>query len=435
MRALFLVVIYLLEHHLVPAWGSETPAPIPTFTLSNNISIPLIGLGSASGVGYLHVKSAIEAGYRFVDTAQSASWGYREGEVGSAVYDSIMRYEDWKGDGDANEYVFVQTKIHPQDLGYQSTKDAIQLSLSRLKVTSLDSVLLHKPRCWEGVCTKEPEGTWEDSWRALEEAYETGLARSIGICDVDDRLLSQLLTKRIKPTIIQNWFDPFNQDKRLRERIVAINKQQEEKGLVEDKILYQGYSTMGTQWKMRGYETNPVLDNYILKNIAKKYDVSVPQILINWATRQNVMVLPASTNSSHQEANLNSFNFVLTDWEMEDINALDGHPPGKKKPRSFDNGNEDGLPKDIDVNKVSVNFMNHVGNSAVFIYWVQKDGVEKHHHMGELKKYREKVELESYHGHEFIFKNADGKLLHKVSIDKEEGRRQYFEITDQSGEL
>ena len=207
---------------------------IPTFTLSNNITIPLVGLGSASGVTYAHVKSAIEAGYRFVDTAQSHSWGYREEDVGRAVYDAKRRYEDWTG-GTTDDYVFVQTKIHPQDLGYQSTKSAIQLSFKRLQVTSLDSILLHKPRCWEGVCSREPEGTWHDSWVALEEAVDSGIVRSIGICDVDNQLLDQLLQKRIAPTIIQNWFDPFHQDKALRQRIDVHNQQNP-----NNKILYQG---------------------------------------------------------------------------------------------------------------------------------------------------------------------------------------------------
>jgi diketogulonate reductase-like aldo/keto reductase len=147
--------------------------------------------------------------------------------------------------------VFVQTKIHPQDLGYHATKSKIEQSLQYLHVTSLDSVLLHKPRCWEGICAYElEEGTWEDSWRALEEAYDAGIVRSIGIYDGDNHLLDRLLTKRIKPTIIQNWFDPFNQDTQLRKRIAARNRSAEKK-------LYQRYSTLGTQWKMKDMLPTP----------------------------------------------------------------------------------------------------------------------------------------------------------------------------------
>jgi 2,5-diketo-D-gluconate reductase A len=171
---------------------------VPTFTLSNNITVPLIGLGSASGVRYQYVGSAIATGYRFVNIAQSASWGYKVSDVGNAVFNAKQRWEDWRS-GETDEYVFVQTKIHPQDLGHHATKSKIEQSLQNLCVTSLDSVLLHKPRCWEGICAYEPEGTWEDSWGALEEAYNAGIVRPIGICDVDNHLLDSLLTKRIKP--------------------------------------------------------------------------------------------------------------------------------------------------------------------------------------------------------------------------------------------
>ena len=122
---------------------------------------------------------------------------------------------------------------------------------------------------------------------------------------------------------------------------------------------------------------------------------------------------------------------------MEDINSLDGHPPGKRKLRSFKNGNEEAMLKDADPNKIDVHFMNHIGNSPVLVYWVQKDGInpDKHLQMGEMSQYRDKVNLESFHGHEFVFKDEDGKLLHKVSIDRDEGARQYFEITDMSDEF
>jgi diketogulonate reductase-like aldo/keto reductase len=72
-----------------------------------------------------------------------------------------------------------------------------------------------------------------------------------------------------------------------------------------------------------GYHaTNSKIEQHVLKNIAKKHGVSRPQVLINWATRQGVMVLPASNDSTPQESNLNSFNFVLSHKEMEDIKPV-----------------------------------------------------------------------------------------------------------------
>eukprot|EP00804_Cyclotella_cryptica_P023775 CCRYP_011159-RA/>CCRYP_011159-RA protein AED:0.34 eAED:0.34 QI:0/-1/0/1/-1/1/1/0/192 len=192
---------------------------------------------------------------------------------------------------------------------------------------------------------------------------------------------------------------------------------------------------------MKGYAENPVFDNYLLKNIAKKHGVSVPQVLINWATQQGVMVLPASTKISHQEDNFNSFAFVLTQEDIDAIDSLDGHPPGKRGQRSFHNGNEQGLDSStVDPNKVEVHFINE-NNKPVQVYWVQKEGSNKEKHilMGEMTKLADKVTLDSFHGHEFVFKDSsasgDGRLLHRVSVDRDEGRRQYFKITDLNGEL
>ena len=404
---------------------------IPTFTLSSNITVPLVGLGSASGVSYSHVKTAIEVGYRYVDTAQSHSWGYREEDVGKAVYDAKRRYEDWPNNNDniavdnINDYVFVQTKIHPQDLGYTSTQNAIQLSLKRLQVTSLDSILLHKPRCWSGVCTHEPEGTWHDSWVALEEAVDSGIVRSIGICDVDNRLLDELLQKRIGPTTIQNWFDPFHQDKALRRRIEIHNQQHPEK-----RILYQGYSSLGTQWfHHKGYTENPVLNHPTLQSIAKDHGATVPQVVIQWATRQGVMVLPASRNVSHQKSNLNSFYFTLSDDEMKAIDDLDGNPPPLPK------------PKEKDPNEVQLQFTNHI-EGHVNVYWVPQGGSENDHvHVGEMKTAGDTLKLTSYHGHAFVFKkdgndgNGSTKMLNHHVVDKAFGSEQNHEIEDRSEEL
>lgn len=388
---------------------------VPTFTLANNITVPMIGLGGCSGVRYKDVKSAINIGYQFIDTAQSHSWGYHEEEVGQAMHDAKRRYQD-----NNDDYVFVQTKIHPQDLGYRSTKKAIQLSLDRLQVTSLDSVLIHKPRCWGDICSHEPEGTWEDSWRALEEAVDLGLVRSIGICDVDGQLLDKLLSKRIAPMVIQNWFDPFKQDKTIRRRIESINAAQDKLGSVEKKILYQGYSTLGNQWKYKGYQDNPVMTSPWLQAIAKKYDVSVPAVVIQWATRRGVMVLPASTRPSHQLSNLKSCDFTLDEEEMMTIDALDGKPPKQTR-------------KKRDTNEVDIQFTNHA-DGPVDVFWVDHD--EDHVHVGSMENPGETLSITSYHGHSFVFKKfgADS-LMNRLIVDKSYGPKQNHEIEDRSEEL
>lgn len=405
--------------------AAGTASPIPTFTLANNITVPLVGLGSASGVSYPHIQSAIEVGYRYVDTAQSHSWGYREEDVGKAVYRAKRRYEDWKGNDEADAYyVYVQTKIHPEDLGYQATKNAIQVSLTRHQATSLDSVLLHKPRCWEGACTREPEGTWHESWVALEEAVDAGVVRSIGMCDIDNRLFSELSEKRIGPTVIQNWFDPFHQDKVLRRRIAQHNEQHPER-----KVLYQAYSSLGTQWfHHKGYAENIVLNDPTLKAIASRHGMQVPQVVIQWATRQGVMVLPASRSRSHQAANLHSFSFTLSDTEMKAIDDLDGNPPRKQTKES------NPAP-----GAVQLQFVNRVEGGPVNVYWVPKEGggeSKEEVNVGEMKNLGDVLKLTSYHGHTFVFKEGDGgELLNQYSVDISLGATQNHEVEDKSDEL
>ena len=77
---------------------------------------------------------------------------------------------------------------------FLQTKRAVKASFQRLQIPYIDSVLIHKPRCWEGACHKQPEGTWQDSWTELEELYHNGTVRAIGICDVDKPLLTDLLS-------------------------------------------------------------------------------------------------------------------------------------------------------------------------------------------------------------------------------------------------
>eukprot|EP00929_Paragymnodinium_shiwhaense_P016974 TRINITY_DN12579_c0_g1_i12.p1 TRINITY_DN12579_c0_g1~~TRINITY_DN12579_c0_g1_i12.p1 ORF type:complete len:361 (-),score=29.51 TRINITY_DN12579_c0_g1_i12:43-1062(-) len=232
----------------------------PVATLNNGLKLPMVGLGCASGVGKPHVASALKAGYRHFDTAQAYVWGYKEDEVGDALQES----------GVAREELLLQSKIHPEDLGYESTKKAVLVSLKRLRVDTLDSMLIHKPRCWPGACSREPEGTWQDSWRALEELYDAGKVRAIGICDVDDVLLDQLIQQRIKPHIIQNWMDPFHQDGHIRDRCI------------KEGIQYQGYSTLGSQWiHFRGHRENPVIGHPVLQRIAEAHNAQVSIVFEN----------------------------------------------------------------------------------------------------------------------------------------------------------
>lgn len=384
------IILLLSAMPILSSELAELPPPhdgnFPMETLHNGNEFPLVGLGGCSGTRKSHVLSALRAGYRHIDTAQAYSWGYREDEVGDALLETDV----------PREQIFIQSKIHPEDLGYQSTKKAVAVSLERLHISRLDSILLHKPRCWEGACKKKPEGTWKDSWKALEEFYDSGELGAIGICDVDDRLLAELLNQRIKPHIIQNWMDPFHQDKHIRKRCQ------------EENIQYQAYSTLGNQWNYRGSRINPVWKDPTLRSIANAHGADVAQVVINWATRHGVAVVPASTNSTRQKSNLDSFWFDLTDEEMGMIDALDGTA----------DGTAGGKPKN---QEVSVTFENR-GNARINSYWVNESSGEEVH-VGHVEGKNE-MSLTSFHGHKFVFKELDGSIVFSHTVTKDDGHTQ-----------
>lgn len=367
---------------------------VPTATLHNGKEVPLVGLGCASGVRRNHVSSALSNGYRFLDTAMSYNWGYHEDEVGTAL-------RNFKNEHGNDDPVFLQTKVHPEDLGYEATKRAIAKSLERLQVQSIDSVLIHKPSCWPGACRKDPEGKWQDSWRALEELYDKGIiAHSIGICDVAEELLDELLTQRIKPHIIQNWMDPLHQDMHIRRKIQSHG------------ILYQAYSSLGTQWHHhRGHSKNPVLNHPVLQEIANAHSdvgADVGQVVINWATtRHGISILPASTNPARQESNLhNTFRFSLTEEELDRIDALDGKVP-EAKPS----------------NEVSIIFQSE---RFVDVFWISHDGVEEVP-VGSVGAKKD-LSLNTFHSHTFRFKDNENNAYRDHAIQREAGSQQIHVI-------
>jgi len=380
--------------------------PVPTTTLSNGIVVPLIGLGCASGVKKQHVVTALRTGYRYLDTAQAYQWGYNEADVAEAIEESTH-------DDDAvvtRQEIFVVTKIHPENLGYASTVRAVQSSLALKGFQGyLDAVLIHKPRCWEGACgNRRPEGTWQDSWKALEEFYAQGKVRAIGICDVNDQhLLEELLAQNIQPHIIQNWFDPFHQDANMRTQIQ------------QHGILYQGYSSLGTQWKhFKGLAENPVLNSPKLKELTQKHQAPGPAaVALQWATRRGISVLPASTSPQRQAQNLfATFDFTLSEMDLQEIDAMDGTAP------NLNNNNN----KQPNPNEISVTFSNPSDTITIRALWINPD-TQDEVPLGDIEPEND-LTLNSYHGHAFIFRRTneadDSDVILRHELSRQAGTKQ-----------
>eukprot|EP00927_Polykrikos_kofoidii_P078463 TRINITY_DN75283_c0_g1_i1.p1 TRINITY_DN75283_c0_g1~~TRINITY_DN75283_c0_g1_i1.p1 ORF type:complete len:448 (-),score=66.03 TRINITY_DN75283_c0_g1_i1:23-1174(-) len=340
------------------------------------VPYPMLGLGCSSGIRYEHVQTAIQNGYRLFDTAQAYVWGYHEDEVGNAVADSGLDREEF----------YLQTKIHPEDLGYQATLRAFNMSLQRLRSDYVDSLLLHKPRCWEGACQKTPEGTWQDSWRALEELYDKKLVRAIGICDVDQAIFAELMHQRIKPHVIQNWVDPFHQDRDMR-RLCKDNG-----------VVFQGYSTMGPQWvHFKGFSTNPVLTSPVVLAIAEKHRRSPSQVVLRWATQRGVAVIPASRNSGRQIENFNSLDFDLIEEDLQAIDDMDGRVPQ--------------APHRVDT-QPTVTFVNYL-QDTVEAYWV--NGKQKVQ-VGSVGAGGRDLSISTHVGHQFVFESPNKQIVGSFTV-------------------
>ena len=276
--------------------------------LDSGALMPLVGFGTA-GLGEATERAvlwALEAGYRSIDSAQAREW-YREDLVGNAVARS----------GVAREALFLTSKLHPRHLGYDATTRQFQASLDDLRVDYLDLFLLHYPRCWGSLCDSEPEGTWQDSWRALEALHAAGKARAIGVSNFDAGELRELArVATVQPAVVQRNSDVFAADLGVRVFCTARGWQ------------YEAYSSLGTQWLMKGHGTNPVLTAPAVVAVAERRGVSPAAVALRWALDKGQVVIPRSSNRERIEENLRVLDMPqLTESEMDELDKLDGHPP------------------------------------------------------------------------------------------------------------
>lgn len=280
--------------------------------LSNGEAMPAVGFGTCLGSQtFAAVTTALKSGYRLLDTAQAREW-YNEDEVARAFLTS----------GVEREGIWITTKLHPRDLGYDSTLEAVKRSMERFHTGYIDLFLLHYPRCWESLCGKEhmPKGTWHESWRALEAAYAAGHVRAIGVSNFSPQELRELAAfAKEGPHVVQSWADPLHQGRP--ERAVA-----ESIGAV-----YTAYSSLGTQWNER---PNPVLAHPVLTEIGAEHNVTSAEVTLAWALAHGMAVIPRSTNASHQRASLRAGDLKLSDKELAAIDKLDGTHAHARRVRS-----------------------------------------------------------------------------------------------------
>ena len=261
------------------------------YTLINGVHIPKIGFGTwklADGdEAYKSVSYALEVGYRHVDTAQYYG---NEVSVGRAIADSPIKREE----------LFITTKIWNDKHSYDEAKQSVEESLAKLKLNYLDLLLIH----WPNPKALRENDAWKtrnaDVWRAMEDLYQAGKVRAIGVSNFMIHHLEPLLeVATVKPMVNQVLLAPGCSQ----EDLVAFCRQNE--------MILEAYSPLGT---------GSIFDNQTAQDLANKYNKTVAQIALRWSLQKGFLPLPKSATPKNILSNLAIFDFDLTE---DDILKLD----------------------------------------------------------------------------------------------------------------
>ncbi len=265
------------------------------YTLINGVTIPKIGFGTwqipEGAEAYQSVSYALEVGYTHIDTAQIYG---NEVSVGKAIADSNLKRQD----------IFLTTKIWNDKHSYELAKASMDESLKKLGVDYLDLVLIH----WPNPKPLRDNEAWKkanaETWRAMEEYYEAGKIRAIGVSNFMQHHLEALFeTARIKPMVNQILLAPgCPQDD-----LVSFCRQHD--------ILPEAYSPLGT---------GSIFSNETAKEIAANYGKSVAQIALRWSLQKGFLPLPKSVTPKNILSNLAIFDFDLTDEDMARLDRITG---------------------------------------------------------------------------------------------------------------
>lgn len=269
-----------------------------TYTLSNGIEIPKLGLGTwfidddhaAAAVG-----SAIEVGYRNIDTAQA--YGNERG-VGEGIRIS----------GVPREELFVSTKLAAEIKDHDQAVAAIDGSLAAMGLEYLDLMLIHAPQPWTDFRGGDYAAGNLAAWQALEEAYHAGKLRAIGVsnflpADLDNIIEHGTIAPRVNQILVHAGNTPAE--------LIAYCESKD--------ILVEAYSPIAH---------GEILNHPVVTAIAKQYDVSVPQLCIRYTIQLGTVSLPKTANPDHMRSNAD-IDFTIRDDDMDALRHLDAKDYGE----------------------------------------------------------------------------------------------------------
>ena len=258
-------------------------------TLNNGIQMPMVGYGVfeiPAEQAARCVFDALETGYRLIDTAQAY---YNEKEVGDGIQRAIREL------GIRREDIFLTTKVWVTEFGYEKTKVSVEESLRKLQTDYLDLVLIHQ-------CLSDYYG----AYRALEDLYDEGKIRAIGISNFSAERMADIATfNRVLPAVNQVETHLFWQQYDLHEWMEKYNIRHEAWGPLAQHRLKE------------------VLESPIVKRIAAAHGKTPVQVALRQHVQRGIVVIPKSTHKERMKENLNIFDFELTTDEMEQLRTLD----------------------------------------------------------------------------------------------------------------
>ncbi|MBN1313767.1 MAG: aldo/keto reductase [Anaerolineae bacterium] len=256
-----------------------------TVKLNNGVEIPILGFGVFQITDPTEcersVVDAIQTGYVHIDTAASYQ---NEEAVGKGI----------KQSGVDREKLFITTKLWIQSNGYEGTLKAFDNSLDRLQLDYVDLYLIH-----------QPYGDVYGEWRAMEELYQQGKIRAIGVSNFHpDRIIDLMIHNKITPAVNQIEVNPFQQQ-------------------IETQKFFEENSVMVEAWAPFAEGRNNIFQNELLLSIAAKHNKSVAQVILRWLVQRGIIALAKTVHKERMIENISVFDFELSTDDMAAIRTLD----------------------------------------------------------------------------------------------------------------
>jgi len=263
----------------------SSPTDVPTYTLNDGSTLPAIGFGTyplKGDHGIVAVTSALEVGYRLLDTAVNYE---NEREVGEAIRRSGLPREE----------IQVASKIPGRHHGYDDAIASVRGSLERLGLDHLDLQLIHWPN--------PSVGRYHEAWRALVDLQKDGLVRSIGVSNFGEQHLTRIIDDSgVTPSVNQIELHPYFPQ-------------------VEMRAVHDRLGIRTESWSPLGKRQAPFTEPPVVA-AAERHGVAPGQVILRWQVQLGSIPIPKSATPERQRQNLHVFGFELTDDEVAAITAL-----------------------------------------------------------------------------------------------------------------